>query len=985
MSRGRILFIATHPKEVASTRYRVLAYLPALEKAGFEVQVEPFFSSEDLQGTYRPQGPDGKMGKVLKASWKRWMKLRRSSADLIFIHRELFPWGVAGGMALLFPLLREKGRPLIYDFDDAVYLPHRQHHPFLGKLENPASVNHLLTACHQIIAGNLHLAQYAHRWNSRVEYLPTPVDTDRLFPSSRIPKTTPCTIGWIGSPFTAKYLESLLPALDALAQKRAFRLKVIGAGKPIHLHHAQVENRPWNLFTEAEEFRSCDIGVYPLWDDEWSKGKCGFKALQFMASGVPVVASAVGMNVQILQHGKNGFLAKTPEDWLAHLARMIDDPSLRREMSLSGRQTVEEDFSLRRLTPRFLQTIENTLDGKAKTAFPALPSAMRASSKRHAILCFSSIDWDFVWQGHQEIMSSLAEQGHRVLFIENTGVRNPRFTDLPRIKHRLHQWRFSLQGFRRENENLYVFSPLVIPFPYSRLARWINRWLLASALQRWVRYMDFDKPICWVFLPTPITWEVSREIPCKALIYYCIDSFPDSTPAAQRIVPSEDRFLHQADLVFVTSQKLYERASRQNREVHLFPFGVNLEVFDRARNQPMEPMEELKDLRRPIVGYVGGVHQWVDQELLGRLARRCRNYSFVLVGPAQSDTERLQREPNIFLLGQKPHDELPRYLKEFDVGIIPYRITEYTKNVYPTKLNEYHAMGKPVVSTPLPEVLSFNRRYGDLVRIGSNEETFHAAIERVLHENTPQQTEQRIRAAQDNSWNCRIEQMQALIEKAIARKQTPSAQAPQERTAARWIVRSFAAAGLFALALFHTPMVWWVAESLTVTAEPRSADAIVVFAGGVGESGEVSEAYQYRVKQAVELYHQGYAPKILYVSGYTWTFREAEIMRLLTESLEVPSEKVLTETEVRNTYDYVLHVKELSRRNRWKTILLVTPSYHARRAWLTFARNAPGLTVIPVSARSNYYTHRWGISLRQLRGILQEFVSLGLYKWRGWI
>src|SRR5438128_5026723 len=120
------------------------------------------------------------------------------------------------------------------------------------------------------------------------------------------------------------------------------------------------------------------------------------------------------------------------------------------------------------------------------------------------VLCLSSIDWDFIWQGHQEIMSTLAAQGHRVLFVENTGVRPPRVRDLPRVQRRLSNWWRSTKGFRQITDNLFVFSPLIVPFPYSRLARWFNRTLLLRSLGRWMRVTGFHRPITWTFLPTPL-------------------------------------------------------------------------------------------------------------------------------------------------------------------------------------------------------------------------------------------------------------------------------------------------------------------------------------------------------------------------------------------------------------------------------------------------------------------------------------------------
>ncbi len=603
------------------------------------------------------------------------------------------------------------------------------------------------------------------------------------------------------------------------------------------------------------------------------------------------------------------------------------------------------------------------------------------------VICFSSIDWDFLWQMNQEVMSTLAAQGNQVLFVENTGVRNPELRDLPRIRHRFRNWKRSLRGFRKERENLYVFSPLVLPFPYSRLARLVNRWLLLSALRRWMRVANVHRPVCWTFLPTPLTLDVIKRLPCRALVYYCIDSFADSTPAAQRIVPSEQELFRRADLVFVTSRPLYQQASRWSGDVHLFPCGVSWRECESAWGKRDGEPEALGGVQRPVIGYIGGIHRWIDQELLARTARALPGCSFALVGPVQTDVARLKQEPNILLLGQKPHEELPYYVKHFDVALIPYHVTDYTKHVYPGKLNEYHAMGKPVVSTPLPEVLAYNERYQHIVHVGASHGEFRSAIEAALTEDTEPLRARRMSAAEENSWERRIEAMKALIAQVIERKAseahehwaaTFAASLRLSTRSRRWIVGAM----LALLLVFRTPIVWIAAEPLRMQGTLKPADAIVVFAGGVGESGEAGEGYQERVKQAVELYRRGYAPHILLLSGYTHTFEEADIMRALTVSLGVPAEAILTEQEVRHTYDYVLATGRIGRQRAWTRVLLVTSPYHTRRAAWTFSRSAPELTVILVPTESSYYEHRWGISLRQLRGILHEYAGLLYYWWK---
>ena len=158
--------------------------------------------------------------------------------------------------------------------------------------------------------------------------------------------------------------------------------------------------------------------------------------------------------------------------------------------------------------------------------------------ERRDFLCISSIDWDFIWQGHQEIMSTLAAEGHRVLFLENTGVRAPRLRDLPRLRQRLRNWSRGTGGFREERPNLFVYSPIVLPLPYSRVARWINRVFLVHSLRRWMRAVGYSRPVVWTFLPTPLAHALLDHLDPALTIYYCIDDLASSSPEARRIAPA---------------------------------------------------------------------------------------------------------------------------------------------------------------------------------------------------------------------------------------------------------------------------------------------------------------------------------------------------------------------------------------------------------------------------------------------------------------
>ena len=396
------------------------------------------------------------------------------------------------------------------------------------------------------------------------------------------------------------------------------------------------------------------------------------------------------------------------------------------------------------------------------------------------IVCLSSIDWDFLWQGHQEIMSSLAEAGNRVLFVESTGVRTPTPRDVPRLWKRLQAavWPGRAQSsrtHRRGPDDVTVYSPVVLPFPYSPIAQAINLPLLRRAIRRGTADWTPARPIVWNFLPTPLSRSIVRSLNPALSIFHCVDHLSASSPAAGRLRETESACFAEADLVFVTSQSLLDRAAPLNTHTHLVPSGVDFPRFDRIRVSDEPLPADLAGLPRPVVGYLGGLHQWVDQALLAALATRRPDWSLVLVGPLQAEASALTRLPNVYALGTRSPDDVPRYLRGFDVATIPYRLTSYTEHVYPAKLNEYLAMGLGVVATPLAEITRFNQTHGSLIHVAADATAFELAIETELSGAKPDVIGRRVAVARGNSWGSRLELMSSLIDDTLERRADPEA------------------------------------------------------------------------------------------------------------------------------------------------------------------------------------------------------------------
>jgi len=352
----RVLALSPVPYEGAGCRFRIAQYVPYLASQDIEVTVAPFYDREFFSIVYQPGHRARKVMMFLKQAAARLSTVAGAGRyDAVLIYREAFPIGPPA----LEMLLRALGRPLVYDFDDAVFLPNTSDaNRCLDALKYPQKVATILRRCDEVVAGNEYLARYARQFNPSVRVIPTAVDTSVYVPrSDRRPQGSRPTIGWIGTPTTAHYLGMIGSALSAVARTHAFTLRVSGAGRDVAFPGVVVESTPWSLAREVVLFNTCDVGVYPLADDEWSRGKCGFKAIEFMACGVPVVAASVGVNREIIEDGVNGFLASTEGEWVAKLECLLADPALRCRVAAAGRRTVEERYSLRVNAPQVAATL----------------------------------------------------------------------------------------------------------------------------------------------------------------------------------------------------------------------------------------------------------------------------------------------------------------------------------------------------------------------------------------------------------------------------------------------------------------------------------------------------------------------------------------------------------------------------------------------------------------------------------------------------
>lgn len=381
------------------------------------------------------------------------------------------------------------------------------------------------------------------------------------------------------------------------------------------------------------------------------------------------------------------------------------------------------------------------------------------------VLYFSAIDWSFRRLPHHYITEEITRRGGQVVFIENTGIRRPTFRDMARVRRRLaHLLRSRGRLLPAREPGLRIVPPLALPPHPSRLVRAINSTLLSGQIRRVVPGLSSGMSVAIVTLPNWTSLDAARALRPGLLVYYCADEFPAVPEADPTTGDSEDELLQAANLVFVTSERLRHLCSRSGASPVFTPVGVDLQAFADAAAGKLPRPDALSGIPGRTIGYLGGLNHKVDVRLLEEVARTFRNDSVVILGEIDDPRYAPRPLPNLKILHGHAHDEIPAFLQQFDVCLIPYLRSQFTDSVYPAKLHEYLAAGRPVVSTNLPEVL----RFAEVVRIASNGAEFIAHVRAALEEpDPPRSVAARIDVAARHDYSIVIPRMLAEIEQRL--------------------------------------------------------------------------------------------------------------------------------------------------------------------------------------------------------------------------
>lgn len=357
-------------------RYRLEQWEPLLRERGVEITYEPFESPELHDVVYESGQLGQKLKLVSQAIRRRSSVLTKiKDFDVVYIFREA---------ALLGPpvferWISQKHIPIVFDFDDAIFVSYKSpSNGYLSYLKFAGKTKTICRLAAHVMVGNPYLASYARQVNKNVTVIPTTIDTEKYRAPNKIESEGPITIGWTGSHSTVQHLDTLRSALQKLALRQSIRLRVIGT-PAYQIEGLEVDARKWRSHTELEDLSAIDIGVMPLPDDNWSKGKCGLKALQFMALGIPTVCSPVGVNTDIIHDNVNGLIASSEEEWIEKLGLLVRSRELRERLGRQGRQTVEQNYSAKAQAPRVYEVLESVVKNSAVRVESVLHSAPAAS------------------------------------------------------------------------------------------------------------------------------------------------------------------------------------------------------------------------------------------------------------------------------------------------------------------------------------------------------------------------------------------------------------------------------------------------------------------------------------------------------------------------------------------------------------------------------------------------------------------------------
>ena len=567
-------------------------------------------------------------------------------------------------------------------------------------------------------------------------------------------------------------------------------------------------------------------------------------------------------------------------------------------------------------------------------------------------IVFGAVDWnDDGWQIPHQLCTSAAKDNANVLYVESTGLRIPSIRkDWDRILSRLKNFFLSQSGFSPGATRVTVLTPLVLPFPANKIAARINSYIVEAKIKEWIVASGrYNELVLITFLPTPLIKSLIASLEPKASIYYMADDMVGLCNQKQQLRTTEGLMCKEFSVVATTSHKLQSKALLYREEVALIPAGLDESFLSESTKGAKTATT------RKIVGFIGGIgtsDDKIDQDLLVHITRALDEYEFVFIGRQYMDiNDQLTTRKNVRFIGHLPHTQMQEKMRQFSVGIIPYRVNAYTESVHPCKVYEYLALGIPVVSTPLPEIERINQIAGGIVSIAYNYDDFAQKLRRELSaDDATILCKRRIDFAHANTWGSRYVQLKRLIERAITTKELAQTESSETFSVNQLPIRLaskiesskrrhalLASFFLIGVTVAYSPLVPLMEYILKVKDRPTSVETIVALVGD-GEGDYFNKSTDKRADELLRVI-KTLKPKDIIISS-TRTPKQVLMLGdyLQTRGIGKASLSILP-VKAATTASHLKQIAQTTVVRKSKSIYLISGPLHERRAVMALKRN----------------------------------------------
>ena len=582
-----------------------------------------------------------------------------------------------------------------------------------------------------------------------------------------------------------------------------------------------------------------------------------------------------------------------------------------------------------------------------------------------------------------ELTNYLINQGHKVLFVENTGTRSISFYDYRRIFHRLKKYFSTTLGFEEKKNLLTVFSPIFFPFQFLKLFVKINSFIIHKSVSKWI-FENNSPTIIISFLPNPISNEIVKKINNKVLIYYCADDMIANSNNKKILKRTEERIVNQSDLIFYTSKKLGSKFKNYNNS-SLIRNGVDFKKFNQIDISKIN--KKKFNNSKKIIGYVGAIRLIIDFELLYKIAEIYSDYALVFIGPVYPQVlqneyyQKIRNKENVFFLGSIDHKDIPFMTSNFDISIIPYIKNTITDSIYPVKLNEYLAQGLAVLSVNIDEIIDIDKENDEILHVYKNHEECINLIDQAINSNSDTIKKARIDYAKNNDWSNKFNQ---IYEKIIIKIEENSKKSNFENKILlnfkHRFKKNFLSIVSFLLlyfAIMHSPLFPLLSKNLIYQEDLFTNENLIAFMGS-GEANYNNFSYRKRALEILEYYDSKNTNNIIIISGRFKEIADVEIVKAFLTSRGIEKNKIKIPQKLpTSTYEGVLLAYKEIEDIKNESFLILTSPFHSYRLKKTWEKNYDNIKVIfPTYINNDDVIYFYGMPFNKIKIVIYEFLAI---------